>query len=64
MTGGNVYARTLEILSDFTNETLEGQLADKQVSGLLVLANLAKRDGSRPKAMGLLHATGSGLQAS
>lgn len=26
----------LEVLSDFTNETLEGQLADQEFSGLLV----------------------------
>jgi hypothetical protein len=26
----------LEILSDFTNKTLEGQLADQEFSGLLV----------------------------
>jgi len=53
---------TLEILRDFTNETLEGQLADEQVGGLLILANLSKCDSSRPEAMRLLHTTGGGLQ--
>ena len=53
---------TLEILRDFTNETLEGQLADEKVGGLLVFANLAKRDSSRPETMRLLHTTGGSLR--
>jgi len=53
---------TLEILRDFTNETLEGQLADEQVGGFLILANLSKRDSSRPEAMGLLHTTSGSLR--
>jgi hypothetical protein len=53
---------TLEILRDFTHETLEGQLADEQVSRLLILANLSQCDSSRPEAMRLLHTTSGGLQ--
>ena len=44
----------LEILSDFANKTLEGKLANEEFRGLLVTANLTKRDGTRPETMGLL----------
>ena len=50
---------SLEVLSDLTDKALEGELADEQVSALLVLANLAKCHGSRA-AVGLLHAPGRG----
>lgn len=36
----------LEVLSNFTNKTLEGQLADQELSGLLVATNLTKSDGT------------------
>ena len=49
----------LELLRDLANETLEGQLADEQVSALLVAADFAKRDSARAVAVGLLH-TSSG----
>ena len=52
----------LEVLSDLTDETLEGELADEELRGLLVTTNLTKSDGTRPEAMGLLHTTGGGLQ--
>ena len=44
----------LEVLGNLTNETLEGELADQQVSGLLVATDLAKGNGSRTVTMGLL----------
>ena len=44
----------LEILSDLTDETLEGQLADEQISTLLVSTNLTKSDSSRSVSVGLL----------
>jgi histone H3 len=47
----------LEILSDLTNETLEGELPDEEISTLLVPADLTKGDGSGPVTVGLLHAT-------
>jgi len=50
----------LEVLSDLTNETLEGELADQELSGLLVATNLAQGDGTRAEAMGLLHTTSRG----
>ena len=48
----------LEVLSDLTNETLEGKFADEEFRRLLVTTNLAKSDGTRAEAMGLLHTTG------
>jgi hypothetical protein len=40
----------LEILCNFTNEALEGQLAEEEVGALLVLADLAEGDGAGAKA--------------
>ena len=37
----------LEVLGDLTHQALEGQLADQQLSALLVLANLTQSHGSR-----------------
>lgn len=51
----------LEILSDFTNETLEGELPDKELSRLLVATDFTKSDGSRTEPMRLLHASSSSL---
>ena len=51
----------LEILSDFTNKSLEGQLADEKLGRLLVPTNLAEGDGTRPEAVRLLHTAGCGL---
>merc|ERR1711929_37893 len=54
------YSRTLEpqvgleVLSDLTNKTLERQLADQQLSGLLVPPYLPECNSARPVAMGLL----------
>jgi hypothetical protein len=44
----------LEVLSNLTDETLEGELADKELRRLLVATNLAERDGTRPEAVRLL----------
>jgi len=55
-------ARTdLEVLSNLTNKTLEGELADEELGGLLVLANLTKSNGTRTKTMRLLDTTRSSL---
>ncbi|KAL7502296.1 hypothetical protein ACHAXN_000282, partial [Cyclotella atomus] len=51
---------TLEILGDLPDETLEGELADEQVGGLLVPTDLAKGHGSGTVPVGLLHASGGG----
>lgn len=36
----------LEVLGDLTNQTLEGELADQKLSGLLVATDLTKSDGT------------------
>jgi len=36
----------LEVLGDFTNETLEGKLADQELGGLLVATNFTESDGT------------------
>eukprot|EP00567_Pseudictyota_dubia_P016512 CAMPEP_0197447910 /NCGR_PEP_ID=MMETSP1175-20131217/15327_1 /TAXON_ID=1003142 /ORGANISM="Triceratium dubium, Strain CCMP147" /LENGTH=79 /DNA_ID=CAMNT_0042979467 /DNA_START=241 /DNA_END=477 /DNA_ORIENTATION=- len=45
----------LEVLGDLADEALEGQLADEEVSGLLVATDLAEGDGAGAVAVGLLH---------
>ena len=51
---------TLEILGDLPDQTLEGELADQEIGGLLVPADLTKSDGSWTVTVGLLHASGGG----
>jgi len=51
----------LEVLSDFTDEALEGELANKEIRALLVLADFTESDGTRPEAMRLLDTTGRDL---
>ena len=51
----------LEVLRNFTNKPLEGQLADEELGRLLVPTDLAERDGTRPEAMRLLDTTSSSL---
>lgn len=51
----------LEILRDFTDETLEGKLPDQKISRLLVFADFTESDGSGAETMGLLHTTSGGL---
>eukprot|EP00968_Pinguiococcus_pyrenoidosus_P008691 scaffold639_cov304-Pinguiococcus_pyrenoidosus.AAC.14 len=59
--GGALEAQVgLEVLSDLTHETLEGQLADEQLGRLLVAADLTERHSSRTITVGLLHSAGGG----
>ncbi len=45
--GGGLEAQVgLEVLCDFTNQTLEGKLADQELSGLLIATDLTESDGS------------------
>ena len=46
----------LEILGDLTDETLEWELADKELGGLLVATDLTESDGSWTVTVGLLDA--------
>ena len=48
----------LEILSDFTDKTLEWQLADEELGALLVTTDLTESHCTGPVTMGLLYATG------
>ena len=50
----------LEVLGDLTNKTLEGQLADEKVGGLLVTTDLTKSNGSGSVTVGLLDTSGGG----
>jgi hypothetical protein len=44
----------LEILSNLTNQTLEGELSDEELGRLLVATDLTESDGTRLISVGLL----------
>ena len=59
--GGALEAEvSLEVLGDLTDQALEGQLADEELSRLLVSSDLTESDGSWPVPVGLLDSSGSG----
>ena len=47
----------LEVLGDFTDKTLEGELADQKLGGFLVTTDLTESDGSGPVTVRFLHAS-------
>jgi hypothetical protein len=49
----------LELRSDFTDESLEGELADEELGGLLETSDLTESDGTWSEAVGLLDTTSS-----
>ena len=49
---------SLEILGDLTDQTLEGQFADEELSGLLVSSDLTESDGSWSVSVGFLDTSG------
>ncbi len=51
---------SLVVMSDFSDESLEGKLSDEEISGLLVLSDFSEGDGTGSVSMGLLDTTGSG----
>ena len=51
---------SLEVLGDLPDQTLEGELADEKLSGLLVPPDLSESDCSGPVSVGLLDSAGSG----
>ena len=55
--GGIGIETHFEVLGNFTDETLEGELADEELSRLLVTPNFTQSDGSGPETMGLLDTT-------
>jgi hypothetical protein len=60
MPKGNVKTH-LEVLSDLTNKTLEGKLADEELSWFLIATNFAEGNSSRAETMRLLYATSDRL---
>ena len=58
--GGLETEVSLEVLGDLTHKTLERQLADQELGGLLVTTDLTKSNSTRPVTVGLLHASGGG----
>jgi len=50
----------LEVLGDLTDQTLEGQLADEQLGGLLVPPDLTESHCAGPVPVGLLDTPGGG----
>jgi len=48
-------------LSDFTDETLERELADKELGRLLITPDFTESDGTGTEPVRLLHATSGGL---
>ncbi len=46
---------SLELLGNLTDQALERELADEELSRLLVTTDLTESDGTRAVAMGLLH---------
>ena len=51
---------SLEVLGDLPDQTLEGELADQKLGGLLVPPDLSQGDGTGPVPVGLLDASGGG----
>ena len=51
---------SLEVLGDLTNQALEGQLADEELSGLLVAPDLTEGNCSWPVPVGLLDSASGG----
>merc|ERR1719305_2258158 len=50
----------LEVLSNLPNKSLEGKLADEQLSGLLIPPDLPQSNCARSVAVGLLDTTSGG----
>ena len=50
----------LEVLSDLTDQALEGEFADQELGGFLVAADFSQSDGTGLIAMGLLDTAGGG----
>ena len=49
---------SLEVLSDFSDESLEGKLSDEKLGRFLVSSDFSESDGSRSVSVGLLHSSG------
>jgi hypothetical protein len=51
---------SLEVLGDFSYQTLEWQFSDQELGALLVSSDLSESDGSWPVPVRLLHSAGGG----
>ena len=49
---------SLEVLGDFSDESLEGELSDEELGRFLVSSDLSESDGSRSVSVGLLDTSG------
>ena len=49
---------SLEVLGDFSDESLEGKLSDEELGGFLVSSDLSESDGARSVSVWLLDSTG------
>ena len=58
--GGLESEVSLEVGSDFSDESLERKLSDKELGGFLVLSDHSQGDGSWSESVGLLHARDGG----
>ena len=57
--GGRLQSEiSFEILGDFSDESLEGQLSDEKLGRFLVSSDLSKSDGARSVSVWLLDASG------
>ena len=50
----------LEVLGNLSDQSLEGKLADQQLSALLVASDLSERNSTRSVSVGLLDSSGGG----
>eukprot|EP00808_Paulinella_micropora_P005955 g21966.t1 len=57
---GQSHEASVIVLGNLTKKALEGQLADQQISRILVATDLKQSDGTRVVAVRLLHTTGGG----
>ena len=55
---------SLEVLGNLPHKSLEGQLADEELGGLLVSPDLPEGDCARPVSVRLLHASCGGCRFS
>jgi len=58
--GGLESKVSLEVVGDFSDESLEGELSDQKIGGLLVLSNFSESDGTGSVSVGLLNTTSGG----
>ena len=50
----------LEVLCNLSDESLEWELSDEKLCGLLILSDLSQGDGTRSVSVGLLDSSGGG----